>query len=174
MAAQTPQQGKGGTESSGMTGASSNIPPSETQTQHRHHSVHRDAANATTGNMPLEATLNIVCKTGSCENRKQCAIGCKCRHIELHGHQLQIYHTAGVHRELHDRFTAATNGKPQWWTKAIVCTVRKIEHHDVVCSGMFVDKSSDKNPREGTKQALTMIEDGTEVYMVEVMAESNM
>ena len=33
---------------------------------------------------------------------------------------------------------------------------------------------SDMNPREWTKQALTTLEDATEAYMVEVIAEPNM
>jgi len=37
-----------------------------------------------------------------------------------------------------------------------------------------VDKHNDKNPREGTKQALTTIKDDTQAYMVEVIAECNM
>jgi len=37
-----------------------------------------------------------------------------------------------------------------------------------------MDEFSDKNPRQWTKQALATLEDATEVYMVEVMAGSNM
>jgi len=64
-----------------------------------------------------------------------------------------IYHAAGVRRELCDQFLAARNGKPPWLTKAFVRTVREIEHHDDVSSGIFVDESSDKNPHEWTEQA---------------------
>jgi len=49
-----------------------------------------------------------------------------------------------------------------------------MEHHDVVSSGSFADKFSDKNPREWTKQTFTTSEDATESYMVDVIAESNM
>ena len=68
MAPQPPLQGESGTESSRMMGASSNTPPTETQLQRRHHSVHRDAGNAATENMTLDAQLKIVCKTGSNKN----------------------------------------------------------------------------------------------------------
>jgi len=37
-----------------------------------------------------------------------------------------------------------------------------------------VDGFGDKNPRGWTKPALTTLQDATEAYMVEVMAESNM
>ena len=96
MAPQTPQQGEGGTESSRMTGTSSNTPPAETQLQRRHHLVHRDAANAATENMTLDAQLKIVHKTRGSKNKKQHAVGCRCRHIEVHGCQLMLLHTAGV------------------------------------------------------------------------------
>jgi len=57
---------------------------------------------------------------------------------------------------------------------AFVGIVCEIEYHDVVSSEIFADKFSDKNPREWTKQALTMLDDATQAYMVEVMAESIM
>jgi len=41
--------------------------------------------------MTLDIQLRIVRKTGSGKNRKQDAIGCKCSHIEVHGHQLMIF-----------------------------------------------------------------------------------
>jgi len=59
-------------------------------------------------------------------------------------------------------------------TKVFVRSVREMEHHDVVSSGIPADEIIDKNPREWTKQALTTLEDATEVYMVQVMAKSNM
>jgi hypothetical protein len=55
--------------------------------------------------------------------------------------------------------------------KAFVPTVRQIEQYDVVSSGTFVDEFPDKCPREWTKQALITLEDATEAYMVEVIAE---
>ena len=75
---------------------------------------------------------------------------------------------------MRDQFRAARNGKPPWATKAFVRTVCEIEHHDAVSTGDLVDKFSDKNPRECTKQALTTLADATEAYMAEVMAESNL
>ena len=55
--------------------------------------------------------------------------------------------------------------------KAFFRTVREIEHHDVVSSGIFADEFPDKRPREWTKQALITLEDATEAYMVEVTAQ---
>jgi hypothetical protein len=57
--------------------------------------------------------------------------------------------------------------------KAFVVTVRAIEHHDVVYCGIFVDQFHDKHPLEWTKQALSTLEDATEVYMVKVVANSH-
>jgi len=174
MAPQTHQQGEGGTESSRTMGISSNTPPAETQLQCRHHFVHCDAANAATRNMTLDAQLKSVHKNGSSKNKEHQAIGCKCRHIEVHSCQLMIYHTAGVRREVRDQFIAAHNWKPPWSSNAFVRIFHKIKHHDVVSSGMFAVELSDKNPWQWTEQALTTLADATEAYMVEVIAESNM
>ena len=57
--------------------------------------------------------------------------------------------------------------------KAFVRTVRDIEQHDVVSSGMFAHEFPDKNPREWTKQDFITLEEATEAYMVEVIAESH-
>jgi len=75
---------------------------------------------------------------------------------------------------MRDNFIAAGNGKPSCSTKAFVHTVRKIELHEAFSWGIFADTFSDKNPREWTKQALTTLENATEGYMVEEIAESNM
>jgi hypothetical protein len=56
---------------------------------------------------------------------------------------------------------------------AFVHTVRKIEHHDVVSSGMFMDEFRDKSHREWAKQTLKTLDEDTESYMVEVIAESS-
>jgi hypothetical protein len=77
----------------------------------------------------------------------------------------------GVRSELHNEFITARNGKPPWSTKAYVCTVREIEHHDVVSSGISADEFPDKRPCEWTKQAVITLEEATEAYMVEVTAE---
>jgi len=174
MVPRTLLRGESGTELSGTTGASSNTPPAETQLQCWHRLVHRDTANAATRNMTLDTRLKIVRITGSSKNKKEHPIRCNCSHIEVHGCQLMIWHTAGECSEQWYQFIAAHNGKPPWLTKAIDRTVCEIEHHEVVRAGIFADEFCDKNPREWTKQALTTLEDATEAYMVEVIAESDM
>ena len=77
----------------------------------------------------------------------------------------------GVRTELRNEFIAVHNGNPPWSTKAFVCTVRKIKHHDVVSSGIFADEFPEKHPRQCTKQALITLEEATVAYMVEVTAE---
>ena len=72
---------------------------------------------------------------------------------------------------LQNESIAARNGKPPWSTKALVRTVCKIEHHDVVSSGIFTDEFPDEHPREWTKQAVITLEEATEAYMVDVTAE---
>jgi hypothetical protein len=54
---------------------------------------------------------------------------------------------------------------------ALFCTVRDIEHHDVVRSAIFADELPGKRPRQWTKQALITLQEATEVYMVEVTAD---
>jgi len=51
--------------------------------------------------------------------------------------------------------------------------VREMEHHDVVSSGIVADEFRDKGPREWTTQALNTLEEATELYMVEVIAEAS-
>jgi hypothetical protein len=76
-------------------------------------------------------------------------------------------------KELRVQFTSARNGKPPRSTKAFVDTVREIEHLDVVGSGMFAGEFRDKRPREWTKPAVITLEEATEAYMVEVIAETH-
>jgi len=57
--------------------------------------------------------------------------------------------------------------------KAFVRAVREIEHHDDVSSGICADIFGDKLPREWTKKALNTLEEATEAYMVEVIADSH-
>ena len=52
--------------------------------------------------------------------------------------------------------------------------MREIEHHDVVSGENFADDFSNKHPREWTKHALSALEDATQAYIVEVIAESDM
>jgi len=92
-------------------------------------------------------------------------------HIDAIGSQLPVERTAGVRRELGNEFIAARNGKPPWSTKAFVCTVREIKHHDVVSSVIFADEFPYKRPCEWMKQALITLEEATEAYMVEVTAQ---
>jgi hypothetical protein len=56
-------------------------------------------------------------------------------------------------------------------TKAFAHTVCKIEHHDVVTSGIFADELPDKHSQEWTKQALITLKEATEAYMLQVTAE---
>jgi hypothetical protein len=56
--------------------------------------------------------------------------------------------------------------------KAFIYTVREIEHHDVVSSGILPDAFREKGPQEWTKQALKTLVEATELYMVEVIAEA--
>jgi len=174
MAPQKPQEGRSGTKSSRTTGASSYKPPAETQLKDRYHLVHRDSANTATGNRTLDAQFTIVPETRSRMHKKQHAIGCKCSRIKVYRRHHMISHAAGVHSKLRDKLVAVRNWKPPWLTKAFVTTVSKIEHHNDISSGIFRDKYSDKDPQGWTKQALTSLEDSTEGYIVEVIAESIM
>jgi hypothetical protein len=61
-----------------------------------------------------------------------------------------------VPRELCDQCIAAHNGKPLGPIQAIVRTVRKMEHYDVVISGILMVKFRDKHPRQWTKRATIM------------------
>jgi hypothetical protein len=95
-----------------MTGAISNLPPSETQPQHMHQYVHHDAANTATSNITQDAHLIMVTETGTSMNKKPHAIECEEIHIRVEIYQLTLYVTAGIHREQHDQLIAASNGKP--------------------------------------------------------------
>jgi len=123
--------------------------------------------------MTQDAHLKMVHKTGSSTNKKQHAVGCEYIHTAVHGCHLTVYHAAGVLRELRDQFIAARNRKPPWSTKAFVCIVCEVEDHNVVSFGIFADEFCDKHSREWTKQALITLEEATEAYMVEVIAESH-
>jgi len=88
MATQATQTGESRSESSEMTGASSNASPEGTQQQRRQQLVHREAANVVTKNMTKHADSKIVRMTGSSTTKKQCAIGCEYFHIMIYSHQL--------------------------------------------------------------------------------------
>jgi hypothetical protein len=71
------------------------------------------------------------------------------------------------------QFNAARNGKPACFTKEFAGKVPEIEHHDVAGSGITADKFCDKHARKWTTQALITLEEGMEVYIVEVIAETH-
>jgi len=154
-------------------GASSNGSVEGTQQQRRHQLVHREAPNVATENMTLDAHLKIICTTASRTNITQHAIGCEYVHIMVYGHQFIEWWTAGILRELRDQYLTAHNGKPPWSMMAVVRTVREIERHDAVSSGIVVDQVGEKRPRELTNKGLNTLEEATEAYMVEVIADSH-
>jgi hypothetical protein len=65
------------------------------------------------------------------------------------------------------------NGKPPWSIKAFVPTVHKVEHHNAVSTRIFADTFPEKHLHEWTKKALITLEEATEAYMVEIIAESH-
>jgi len=75
MATQTPQPGDSRSKSSETTNNSSNYLLTGTQQLRRHHSFHRDTANAATANIPEDELLKIVLETRCSKNFKQYAIG---------------------------------------------------------------------------------------------------
>jgi len=123
--------------------------------------------------MTQDPELNIIHKTGSTTNRKQHAVGCEYIHTVVNCGWLTVCHTPDVYQELHDQVVAAWNGKPPWSTKAFLHTVREIEHHNVVSSGLLAEEFGNKHPRQWTKHALITLEEGTEAYMVEIIAASH-
>jgi hypothetical protein len=123
--------------------------------------------------MTMDAHLKIVRKTGSSKNKKQHPIQCEYIHVKVNDGQLMVYYTASIHRELRNQFVSARNGNLQWLTKAFVRSVTKIELHDVVSSRIFLDKFWGNCQWEQTKQAVITLEETTEEYMVEVIAESH-
>jgi len=48
-----------------------------------------------------------------------------------------------------------------------------MQHHDVVSCGIVADEFGDKGPQEWTTKALKTLEEATELYMVEVIANSS-
>ena len=72
---------------------------------------------------------------------------------------------------MHDQLIAARNGNPPWSKKPVLWKVVDIAHHDVVSAGTVAHEFGDKHPWEWTKKDSTTLEDATEAYMVEVIAE---
>jgi len=68
------QPGEVEAESSRMTATPNNAPPGETQQQHTHQLVHRDAATVATENMTQDAHLIILRETRNSKNKKHHAI----------------------------------------------------------------------------------------------------
>jgi len=85
MATQTPQTGESRSESRETTGASYNESLEETQQQLGQQLVHPEAADVATGNMTLDAHLEIIRTTRSSTNKMQHAIGCEYVHIMVDG-----------------------------------------------------------------------------------------
>jgi len=173
MASQRPQTDKSGSESSETMGTLSNVSLEGTQQQRRHQWVRCEAANVANENRTQDAHFKIVPKTVSSANKKRHAIGCEYVHIMLYGRQLIEKWTAGIWGERCDQYLAAHYGKPSWSTKAFVRTVRDIEHQDVVSSAIFADGFGDKHPQEWMKKALNTLEEATEAFVVEVIADSH-
>jgi hypothetical protein len=171
MTPQTPQLGVIESETSRMTVTSSNAPLAETQHQPRYQLVRRNAAIAATENMTQDAIFKNVRQTGRSNDRKQQTCGCASHKIDIQGGQLTIKFTAGVYRELHDKFIATLNGKPPWSWKALIRTVHTTKHDDIVMAVIFVDGFRDNHLQEWTTQALKTLEEATESYMVEVIAK---
>jgi len=90
MDTQPPPQGESRSNTGRLEGATSNTECLGTQQEPRQKLVHRDAANAATKHMTLDAHLNIVRKTGSRKNKMQRAVGCECIHIEAIGGQFTV------------------------------------------------------------------------------------
>jgi len=144
-----------------------------TQQKRSHQLVLRNAANAANKYMTQDGYLKIICKTERSKNKKQHAVGCEYIHIQVNSNLLTEQCTAGVRRELHNQFITARNRNHPRLTMAFVRTVSEIKCCDVVSSGIVADEFRDNHPCEWTKQALISLEEATEVYMVEVFAESH-
>jgi len=104
---------------------------------------------------------------------KQQAIKCEQLHTEIDRPQVTTKCAAGVQRELFDQFIVARDGKPPWSTKAFVHTVRNIQHHEIVSSGICADEFREKGPQQWMKLASSTLEEATESYMVETIAKSH-
>jgi len=88
--------------------------------------------------MTLDSQLKIVWKSGSSRNKKQHAIRWDYSRIEADWIYVRMWHSAGVRKVLPDQFISACNKNPPWSTRAFVCTVHHIHHHNVVSSGIVV------------------------------------
>ena len=75
---------------------------------------------------------------------------------------------AKVRIKLREEYHASKAGKAPWSTKAFMRTVREIEHHKVVCAGIFADMFKDKIPMDWTHQVMKMLEEAAELYIIDV------
>jgi hypothetical protein len=147
MDTQPPQPGPSGSKSGRLTAASSNPSLIGTLQERRHQLVHCEAADATTKHITQDAHLQIVRKTGNSTTKKQHKVGYEYCHTMDNGRQLTVKQTASVRRELCDQLITPRNGKHPGSTRVSVRTVREIEHHDVVSSGILPDECPEKYPR---------------------------
>jgi hypothetical protein len=85
MDTQPPPPGESRSNTGRLAGATSNTEILGTQQECRYKLVHHDAANVATKHMSQDAHLKIVRKTGSSNNKKQHAVGCKYILIEANG-----------------------------------------------------------------------------------------
>jgi len=63
--------------------------------------------------------------------------------------------------------------KPIWSTKPFLHTVCEIEHRDDAGFWIFAEEFGGKRPWEWTKPALKILGKATELYMVQIIAESH-
>ena len=128
----------------------------------------RDAHDAARQLMQDGEHLTTVRKSGQKGNRSHHAIGCKYFYIVML-HSLPIIMIAKMRLELREQYHASRDCQAPWSKKAFIRTIREIEHHDVVCSGIFADSFPDKLPLGWSKGAVTAIEEAAELYMIEVI-----
>jgi hypothetical protein len=88
MDKQSPLQGKSGSNTGRLAGATTNTAILSRQQEHRHKLVHRNTPNTATKHMTQDAHLKIVCKTGSSKNKKQYAVECEFILIEANDSKL--------------------------------------------------------------------------------------
>jgi len=100
MDTQPPPPVDSGSNTGRLAGTTSNTEILGKQHERRHKIVYRNAADAATKHMTLDANLKIVRETGSRRNKKQQAVGYEYIHTDAFGRQLTVYRTAGVRRVL--------------------------------------------------------------------------
>jgi len=138
--------GESGSKFSQLVGATSSMSIIATQVQCRHQLVQHDVAKVAAKHLSHEVHLKIVLKTGSSKNKTDHPVGCEYIHVEEYGCQLTIYGIVGDPTERHERVIAHHYGIPAFSTDAIVPTLCKMEHNDVLCPGIFADRFRDNHP----------------------------